>query len=49
MPIEQSVALHDAARDPKRLVVIEGADHNDDVLAFGTKVVQAVVEMLRIG
>ena len=49
VPIEQSVALHEAAHDPKRLVVIEGADHNDDALAFGAEVVQAVVELLRTG
>ena len=49
VPIEQSLALHEAASEPKRLVVLESADHNDEALAFGPRVVQAVVELLRIG
>jgi hypothetical protein len=49
VPFEQSGALHEAAPDPKRLVVIEGADHNDEVLTDGARVVQAVAELLGIG
>jgi fermentation-respiration switch protein FrsA (DUF1100 family) len=46
VPLDDTLALFDTAREPKRLVVIEGADHNDEALAFGPEVVRAIVEFL---
>jgi uncharacterized protein len=46
VPMDDSVALYEAANDPKRLVILEGADHNDAELTFGPRVVQAVTELL---
>ena len=45
----QSIALYTAAPEPKRLVVLEGADHNDEVLTVGAPVADAVVVFLRQG
>jgi fermentation-respiration switch protein FrsA (DUF1100 family) len=42
VPVEQSRSVHDAAIGPKRLVVIEGADHNDAELAHGQTVVDEI-------
>jgi fermentation-respiration switch protein FrsA (DUF1100 family) len=47
VPASQSRRLFEAAREPKRLVIIEGADHNDEVLFAGEKVVGAVSSFLR--
>ena len=47
VPASQSRRLFEAARDPKRLVIVEGADHNDDELVAGARVVAAVLEFLR--
>jgi len=47
VPREDSELLYEAARDPKRLLIVEGADHNDAALAIGPQVIQAVVEFLR--
>jgi len=47
VPRDDSEALYEAAREPKRLVIIEGADHNDAALAIGPQVIQAVVDLLR--
>jgi fermentation-respiration switch protein FrsA (DUF1100 family) len=44
--VEQSRRLFEAARDPKRLVIVEGADHNDDALIAGPQVIGAVREFL---
>jgi fermentation-respiration switch protein FrsA (DUF1100 family) len=38
VPSEQSRRLYEAAPSPKRLVVIEGVDHNDGELAVGPRV-----------
>jgi uncharacterized protein len=46
VPVEQSRRLFDAANEPKRLVIIEGADHNDDVLAAGPQVIAAVRDVV---
>jgi fermentation-respiration switch protein FrsA (DUF1100 family) len=46
VPVEQSRRLFEAARDPKRLVIVEGADHNDDALIAGPQVIGAVREFL---
>ena len=46
IPVEQSRQLFEAASDPKRLVVVEGADHNDDVLIAGPEVMTAVRDFI---
>jgi fermentation-respiration switch protein FrsA (DUF1100 family) len=45
VPPEQSRAVAEAAGGPKRLVVVEGADHNDPALLNGPEVVDAVVDL----
>ncbi len=47
VPADQSRRLFDAARQPKRLLVIEGADHNDEALVAGPRLIDAVVELLK--
>jgi uncharacterized protein len=42
VPAESSVQLYEAARQPKRLVVVRDADHNDAALVAGPLVVNAV-------
>jgi hypothetical protein len=46
VPYEQSVRLFEAAPGPKRLVTFEGADHNDPVLAFGTRLLDETARFL---
>ncbi len=46
VPIEQSRAVYEAASGPKRMVVIEGADHNDPALAWGPGVLDAVASFV---
>jgi len=46
IPIEQSRQVHYAANDPKRFVAIEGADHNDWSLSFGSPMIDEVVSFL---
>lgn len=46
VPLDQSREVFDAARGPKRLVVIEGADHNDYPLTSGPEMVRGVVSFL---
>jgi len=47
VPLDDTQALFDAASQPKHLVVIQGADHNDQALTYGPQVMRAVVEMLK--
>lgn len=47
IPVFLSRRLFEAAPEPKRLVIIEGADHNDEVLFAGEEVVGAVFSFLR--
>ena len=47
VPVSQSRRLFEAAREPKRLVIIEGADHNDEALNAGPQVIAAAVEFVR--
>jgi fermentation-respiration switch protein FrsA (DUF1100 family) len=47
VPLDDSQRLFDAAREPRRLVIIEGADHNDEALAAGPKMLAAIREFLR--
>ncbi len=41
-----SRCLHAAAPEPKRLVVIPGADHNDATLLSGPVVIEAIAGLL---
>jgi uncharacterized protein len=49
VPTAQSRQLFQAAREPKQLVIVEGADHNDEALAAGPALISAVVIFLREG
>ena len=42
VPTAHSLRLYDAAREPKTLLMIEGADHNDEALLAGEKMIDAV-------
>lgn len=46
VPLHDTQRLFDAAQMPKRLVIIAGADHNDDALVWGPQVMQ-VLQTLR--
>ena len=46
IPVEHSRTLFDAAREPKRLVVIPGAGHNDYELLAGDRLVSEVLRFL---
>jgi fermentation-respiration switch protein FrsA (DUF1100 family) len=48
VPVEESRKLYDAAPEPKQLLRIEGADHNDFELLAGPRLVEAIVGFLRI-
>ena len=47
VPIEQTRRVYEAAGDPKSLLVISGADHNDDSLLAGREMIGAVLRFLR--
>jgi len=47
VPIEQTRRVYEAAGGPKRLLVIEGADHNDDSLLAGRETIGGVLQFLR--
>ena len=47
VPIENSRRLYDAAVAPKTLLVLPGADHNDDELLAGDEMIQAFVRLLQ--
>lgn len=49
IPLSDTQRLFHAARSPKHLVIVEGADHNDAALVWGPQVLQAVAELLRPG
>ncbi len=46
IPLDQSRALYEAAPSPKRLVVVEGADHNDAELLDGEQLIDAVLRFI---
>jgi len=46
VPTAQSERLYNAAASPKRLVIIEGAGHNDEEILAGRRVIAAIVEFL---
>ena len=45
VPLTNSTELYEAAPEPKRLVIIEDADHNDEALAWGPKVIEEIVRL----
>jgi fermentation-respiration switch protein FrsA (DUF1100 family) len=47
VPLRSSRALYDAAVEPKHMVTIEGADHNDAELLAGREMMAAVLSFLR--
>jgi fermentation-respiration switch protein FrsA (DUF1100 family) len=47
VPIAQTRRLYDAAGEPKSLLVIRGADHNDASLLAGREMIGGVLEFLR--
>ena len=47
VPLDDTARLFEAARQPKRLIVIEGADHNDEALAMGAEMMGAIREFLK--
>lgn len=49
VPVEQSRNLFARAANPVRLLVLEGADHNDAELTDGPEVIGAVAEILGMG
>ena len=46
VPPEQSRQVYDAARGPKTLVIVRGADHNDAELVAGPQVIDATLRLL---
>jgi fermentation-respiration switch protein FrsA (DUF1100 family) len=48
IPMAQSREVYAAAREPKRMVVVEGADHNDDDLVAGTRLIEALVGFVNV-
>ncbi|MBM3779028.1 MAG: alpha/beta hydrolase [Acidimicrobiia bacterium] len=46
VPVEQSRRLFEAAAEPKQLLVLPGADHNDPALLDGRELVDAVIGFL---
>jgi len=47
VPVSQSQQLFQAAREPKRLLILPGADHNDEALNAGPEVIAAIMHFLR--
>lgn len=46
VPVEQSRRLFDLAREPKRLVIVDGADHNDRALSAGAALLVPSIEFI---
>jgi fermentation-respiration switch protein FrsA (DUF1100 family) len=47
VPTSQSRRLFEFAPEPKQLVIVERADHNDEALVAGPRVIEAVAAFLR--
>lgn len=47
VPIAQTRQLYGAARDPKSLLIVDGADHNDEALVHGRAMIEGVLRFLR--
>ncbi len=48
VPVEQSRRVFKAAAEPKRLLVLPRADHNDYELLAGDEMIDAIAELLRV-
>lgn len=48
VPASQSRRIHAAAPEPKKLVIVEGADHNDFELLAGTEMIRSVTDFIRL-
>jgi uncharacterized protein len=48
VPIDQSRSVYEAAAEPKRFLMVAGADHNDAELAWGPEVVAAVAAFIEV-
>jgi hypothetical protein len=46
VPLEQSNRVFQAAQEPKRMVVIDGADHNDGELSSGDQMLDVVAKFI---
>lgn len=46
VPTEQSVAVYEAANEPKRLLIVDGARHNDPALLDGEEMISGIVDFL---
>jgi uncharacterized protein len=46
VPPDQSRAVHDAANQPKELVIVDGVGHNDPALLDGERMLDAIVDFL---
>lgn len=46
VPLDQSRRLYEAANAPKSLLVVQGADHNDQSLQAGRQMIEAVLQFL---
>lgn len=47
VPLDDTELLFEAARQPKRMIVIEGSGHNDAEIAIGPQVMKAITDFLR--
>jgi hypothetical protein len=47
VPMDQSRRVFDAAPGRKRMVVVEGADHNDPSLGYGKQLIDSIAEFIR--
>jgi fermentation-respiration switch protein FrsA (DUF1100 family) len=47
VPIAQTRRIYEAADDPKSLLIINGADHNDDSLLAGREMIGGVLQFLQ--
>ena len=47
VPIAQTRQLYEAAVDPKSILILSGADHNDEALVEGPAMIDAVLQFLR--
>ena len=46
VPFEQSRRLYDMAAEPKQMIVVQGADHNDQTLFVGEQLIEAVTTFI---
>ena len=46
VPVDQSRRLHDMANEPKSLLIVPGADHNDNTLLAGRAMIEGILEFL---